>query len=78
VRVSVVVIAFLFTVLLAIRYYSLGCLLYVVVESHAHQWKWIIVVMVSRFLYFVLVVKVSLKTAETRTETVLKTHWNSK
>ena len=39
---------------------------------------WIIVVILSRVLYFILVVKISLKTPESKTEIVLKRHWNSK
>ena len=76
-NINFIVIGVIFFALLIIRYYTLSSLIYIAIESTAHL-DWIIVVVLSRVLYFIMVVKISLKTPECKTEKVLKSHWNSK
>ena len=63
--------------MIVLRYYSLGCLIFVVIKSPS-LWEWILVILFVRIIYCIEVISVSLKTAETKTEIILKTHWNSK
>jgi len=60
-KVNAVLVGFIFGLFLLIRYYTMGCLLYVMLSNQASHWKWIFVVILSRFLYFCIVVKISLK-----------------
>ena len=67
----------LYILTLLIRYCTLACLIYVYANDYT-RWGWIIVVFGARIFYLILVMKISLMTAETKTEVILKTHWNSK
>ena len=66
-NIPLVLTGLIFFTIILIRYYTLVCLIYIGVESDAHHLTWLVVVIGDRFLYFVLVVKISLKTAETKT-----------
>ena len=77
-NLPIVLVAFVFFLLVIIRYYTLACLLYIGVKSDARHMMWLPVVIGDRILFIILVVKVSLKIPETRTEVNLKKHWNAK
>lgn len=67
-----------FTIFLLIRYYTVSCLIYIAVHSHDEYIKWILAIICDRIIYMILVVKISLQTPETKTQIILKSHWNSK
>lgn len=77
-KVPIGVITVTFIIFVLIRYYTVACLIYMAVNSHSQELIWILVIVIDRFLYAFMVVKISLETPETRTEIVLKSHWNSK
>lgn len=68
----------MFVILVAIRYFTVAILIDIAITSKGEHILWLIVVIGDRVIYFILVVKISLKSAETRTEITLKSHWNSK
>ena len=64
-----------FAIFTAIRYYTLACCIYISLNS-LHL-EWLIPFIIVRGLFLSLVIKISLSVAETKTQVVLKTHWNS-
>ena len=68
----------IFFFLVTLRYYTLACLLYIGIKSNARHMMWLIVVIGDRIIYLILVMKISLKTPETKTEISLKRYWNAK
>ena len=67
----------IFVIMLCLRYYSLGCLIFVLIRLPS-QWWWIFVVLFVRIIFCIEVISVSLKAPESKTEIILKTYWNSK
>jgi hypothetical protein len=66
---------FLFFAFLVVRVYTSCYCLYISYNSVAIEW--LIPVVLARVMFFILVLKISLKEPATKTEIVLKTHWNS-
>jgi hypothetical protein len=77
-KVPITITTFLFVIFVLIRYYTFACLVYMAVHSNSQNITWVLVIIVDRVIYAFLVVKISLSTPETKTEVVLKSHWNSK
>ena len=65
----------LFIFLILIRYYTIASLIYVFVEN-THNWGWIVDVVLVRLVFVLIVIKISVKVPETRTELILKKNWN--
>jgi hypothetical protein len=76
-EMNVAILILMFTVMVGLRYYTISCLIYVMVKAPT-MWEWIFVIIAIRLIYFLLVVRISIKTAESKTEIILKTHWNSR
>jgi hypothetical protein len=55
----------------------MACLIYVATQSHDKDILWVLIVVADRLIYMIMVVKISLQIPETRTEIVLKSHWNA-
>ena len=66
---------FLFFAFLAVRVYTFCCCLYISYNS-VHI-EWLIPFILIRLMFFILVIKISLNDPATKTQIVLKTHWNS-
>ena len=71
-------IVVIFAILLVIRYYLTVYVLYLWISNEEVGWKCLLVLFLSRVLFWIMVMKISLKTSETKTEIILKMHWNSK
>lgn len=67
----------LFFVQVVIRYFSILCLVYITIETEGEDWKWVIILVCTNTLYFLVIVKTSLKFPETQSEHILKESFNS-
>lgn len=66
-----------YIILIAIRYGSLLCLVYITFITHSKYWEWILCIVITYTIYFVSMVKVSLRPAENKCETILKLTFDS-
>jgi hypothetical protein len=66
---------FWFFTFLSVRVYTFCCCLYISYNS-VHI-EWLIPFVLVRLMFFILVLKISLNDPATKTQIVLKTHWNS-
>lgn len=64
-----------FFTFLAIRVYTICCCIYI--STNSVHIEWLIPFILVRVVFFILVLKISLNDPTTKTEIVLKTHWNS-
>lgn len=64
-----------FIIFTAIRYYTLACCIFI--SSNSEHLEWLVPFILVRAIFLSLVIKISLSVAETKTQVVLKTHWNS-
>jgi hypothetical protein len=67
----------LYTILLIIRYGSLLNLVYIMIKTDYDSWKWIFCIVITYMVYFISMMKVSLRPAENKCETVLKLAFDS-
>ena len=53
----------IYIILLIIRYGSLLCLIYITIKTDTKYWEWVFCIVITYVLYFILVLKVSLRPA---------------
>lgn len=64
-----------FFTFLMVRIYTFCCCVYI--STNSVHIEWLIPFALVRLMFFILVIKISLNDPATKTQIVLKTHWNS-
>jgi hypothetical protein len=64
-------------ILVSIRYLSIFCLVYITIITDTAKWQWVISIALTYLIYFISMVKVSLRPAENKCETILKLAFDS-
>lgn len=67
----------LFVIEVLIRYFSIFCLCYLMIQSKFKSWEWILILFITAFIYFVAIIKISIKAPETKSEYLLRESFNS-
>lgn len=61
-----------------IKYFTIVCLIYMMIVSQGRDIVWIFVIVFSRILFLILALKVSIQTPQTKSQAALRSVWNSK
>lgn len=67
----------LFLFQIVIRYFSIVCLIYVMIATNEQYWEWILILVFTYLLYSICIIKISIKIPETKGEYLLKQSFNS-
>jgi len=71
------ILILLFIVQVFVRYFSIISLVYITICTYSEHWAWVFILIFTNTLYFICIVKLSLKPAETQSEFILKQSFNS-